>query len=126
MPKRPYGACGVYAVHDRHVQVHQHQVKALFLQALNGDTSVFREIGQVAHALEQDIDKLAVDLVVLDHQYAIQALRFGRWVQSEYLGLAGGQGRLCPLRSHPQGKTRTHALRTRDLDLPPHQARQGL
>ncbi len=58
------------AVHDRHLTIHQHSVKApLLKQQTQGLRTVRRQHHLDSHALQQALQHFLVEPVVLDHQH---------------------------------------------------------
>ena len=66
---------GFEPVHLRHLHVHQHDVVGLPLDRLDGLDAVRREVGAVAHLLQDAQRELLVDDVVLGQQDAQRMAR---------------------------------------------------
>ena len=61
-------AQSAHAFHARHHHIHQHHIKALFLQPLQRLQAIACRHKAVAHLLQLDLGKFAVDGVVFDQQ----------------------------------------------------------
>ena len=120
---------GGVAVHDRHLNIHQHQIIAVCgrtAHLVHRDRAVFGGIDQKT-VLMQDLHRdLAVELVVLDQQHVPSAevrLRFGQDVRlSRRRRMAGGgQQSVAQVgQEHRLGAEGRHARRLRlRLDIRP-------
>jgi hypothetical protein len=62
------GRGGLQPVHDRHLDVHQHQVKGGLVHHLDRGFAIVGEAHPHAHAFQQQAGHLLVDHVILDQQ----------------------------------------------------------
>ena len=89
-PARADAARRLEAVHLGHLHVHQHHVVGLALDRLDRLDAVARQVGAVAHLLQQAQRELLVHDVVLGQQ---DAQRMARGHAGVDLRLAAGAGR---------------------------------
>ena len=63
-----YGACGLHAIHLRHLHVHQNNIVGLSLNGFSGFASIASHIGTPAHAFKHQGRETQVDGIVFCQQ----------------------------------------------------------